>query len=176
LKQIGIDVDVNGVIERSRRTFSETENDILRRLLLRQPTLPRTQSQPPTRAPKETGASTRVHGQWMVEFRGQRHSAPNLKGAYRALLLTLSDAFPDFLQRFAQEKSRSRRFVSRVPAELYLSTPELADDYAEPLRDGWYFDTNLSAQQVAKRARVAARVAGLLYGRDVRILNKFEEI
>jgi len=111
-----------------------------------------------------------------VEFRGQRHPAPNLKGAYRTLLLTLSEAFPDFLQQFSKEKSRARRFVSRVPAELYLSTPELADDHAELLRDGWYFDTNLSAQQVAARARIAARLTGLLYGRDVRILNNFQEI
>lgn len=176
LKQIGIDVEVNGVIEKNRRSFSESENDILRRLLLdgresRTPVRPVT-----TRTPTEASGPSRKRGLWSVEFRGQRHAAPNLKGAYERLLLILSDAFPSFLQDFSQEQARSRRFVARNPVHLYLASPELADEFAKPLRDGWYFDTNLSTDQVANRARVAARVCGLLYGRDVKILNGLQQI
>ena len=36
MKQISIDVEVNRVIEANRNAFSESENDILRRLLLLQ--------------------------------------------------------------------------------------------------------------------------------------------
>ena len=175
LKQIGIDVDVNGVIEKSRRAFSETENDILRRLLLgnAETRIPRLK---PNRHVEPDQSPVRQRGLWTVELTGERHSAPNLKGAYKTLLLELQKLDPTFLQRFSSEKSRARRYVSRQPAQLYLASPELAKDHAKSLHDGWFFDTNLSTQQVSQRIRVAARLCGLTYGKDVRILNNFEEI
>ena len=175
LKQIGIDVQVNAAIEKGRCLFSETENDILRRLL-RLPTPPL--SRPPTEASSIPVAErpSRHRGLWTVELRGKRLAASSLKGAYEVLLLELDRAFPAFLEQFAQEKSRSRRFVSRTPKSLYLASPALAEYHAMPLGDGWYFDTNLSTAQVATRARVAARLCGLAYGRDVRILNHLQEI
>lgn len=174
LKQIGIDVDVNGIIERHRRSFSETENDILRKLLLvdQKIKLPANRST----SVKAGQGKVRQRGLWTVELNGGRHPAPNLKGAYKALLLELQKFDSSFLHRFSLEQSRSRRFVSRQPKQLYMASPELAKDYAEPLVDDWYFDTNLSTEQVAKRIRVAARLCSLNYGKDVRILNNFQEI
>lgn len=174
LKQIGIDVDVNGLIEKSRRAFSETENDILRRLLLGN-TETRTRLNPNSHV-EPVQAPVRQRGLWTVELKSERHPAPNLKGAYKTLLLELQKLDPTFLQRFSSEKSRSRRYVSRRPTELYLASPELAQDHARSLHDGWFFDTNLSTQQVSQRIRVAARLCGLTYGKDIRILNNFEEI
>jgi hypothetical protein len=188
LKQIGIDVEVNAAIERERRSFSETENFILRRLLL-------TGSAPPAAAlPSLAGPPSgtargmpaagraellpgeRITGRWTVEVLGERVAAANLKGAYRTLLLLLADRVPDFFQKFAQERSRSRRFVARAPADLYLASPELAKQHAKPLAQGWYFDTNLSTDQVTRRVRIAARICGLRYGSNVRLLNNLEEI
>ena len=173
LKQIGIDVDINGVIEKHRRAFSESENDILRRLLLVDARV-QEQRTPPTDA--NANQAVRQRGLWTVEVQGYRVPAPNLKGAYKALLLELQKFDSAFLQRFSLERSRSRRFVSRHPKQLYLASPNLAKDYAELLIDDWYFDTNLSTEQVSKRIRVAARLCGLSYGKDVRILNSFQEI
>jgi hypothetical protein len=173
LKQIGIDVDVNGVIERSRRSFSETENEILRRLLLEHVQKPRPVS---IRKVTPDPASIRQRGLWVVDMKNERISAPNLKGAYKVFLLELQKLDSSFLERFSAERSRSRRFVSRQPDRLYMASPELAKDYAQPLGNGWYFDSNLSTQQVSKRIRVAARLCDLTYGKDVRILNGFEEI
>ncbi|HEX8217258.1 MAG TPA: hypothetical protein VF577_07315 [Allosphingosinicella sp.] len=184
LKEIAIDVEVNSVIENGRRSFAETPNDILRRMLLRHSAAP---SSPATGAerleePAEiltaqspAGGSRRT-GRWTVEFRGRAFAAHNLKGAYQSVLLLLSGAFPDFLEKFAQEQGRARRFVARSPVELYLTTPRLAKKHAAPLKDGWYFDTNLSTDQVARRIRIAARTCGLRYGSDLRVLNNFEQI
>lgn len=175
LKQIGIDVDVNGVIEGHRQSFSESENDILRRILL-PPEPERTARQAPVQVPERPAGATRARGMWSVEISGARIAAANLKDAYRTLLVALSEEHPDFLELFSREKARSRRFVARTPPQLYLSSPRLAKDHAKPLADGWYFDTNLSAEQVSQRARIAARICGLRYGQDVKILNNFEEI
>ena len=123
LKQIGIDVEINGVIEKNRRAFSESENDILRRLLLGIPEI-RT-----SRAPamlEADQAPARQRGLWTVELNGARRPAPNLKGAYKALLLELQKLDSTFLQRFSSERSRSRRFVSRQPGQLFLTSPAIA--------------------------------------------------
>jgi hypothetical protein len=175
LKQIGIDVDVHRSIEQARQSFSESENDILRRLLLGEAALRR------SALPKRSRIigledAVRSRGLWSVDVKGERISAANMKEAYRTLLLKLDEVSPNFIERFASERARSRRFVARKPTDLYDSSPHLADEYAQPLKDGWYYDTNLSTEQVAKRARVAARVAGLSYGREVRLLDNLREV
>lgn len=176
LKPIEIDLEVNAVIEGQRRSFGESPNAILRRLLLEAPVRPRIGSSGDVHALEPSYPGERVTGRWTVELNGARTAASNLKGAYRTLLLLLHARDGQFLQAFAQERARARRFVARRPEDLYLNSPDLARDHAKPLDDGWYFDTNLSTDQVARRARIAARLAGLKYGRDVRILNNMEEI
>jgi len=176
LRQVGIDVEVYRMVEQHRRSFAESSNDILRRIL---PLVPLSGA-----APVQVGRDgepapqpgTRSRGQWTVEIEGRRTPVANLKAAYRLLLLALSKRHPDFLPRFAEEKGRSRRFVARTPGGLYAASPHLAKKHAEPLVDGWYFDTNLSADQAAQRSRIAARLCGLRYGADVRILENLREI
>lgn len=175
LKQIGIDIDVNGVIEGHRRAFSESPNDILRRLLVRDAadrpaTAPMRASSPPE------SDTVRRRGRWTVERGSKRIAAGNLKEAYRSALLLLNEEFPDFLNRFAEEQARSRRFVAKSPSELYLASPQLARHHAKPLVDEWFFDTNLSTDQVARRIRIAARICGVHYGPDFRLLNNLEQI
>ena len=175
LKQVGIDVDVNRIVEQHRRSFSESVNDILRRILPLVP-LAAAPAAPSCDAAAPAAPGTRSRGQWTVEIQGQRIPAPNLKSAYRTLLEALSERFPDFLTDFSREKGRSRRFVARSPGDLYGASPHLARKHAEPLHDGWYFDTNLSEAQVVSRARIAARLCKLHYGVDLRLLEKLREV
>jgi hypothetical protein len=175
MKQIGIDVDVNRAIENARQSFSENENDILRRLLLGGKGL----KSPNVTKSLRLGVNdepVRHRGLWSVEINGKSFSAANLKEAYRTLLLKLDEVSPRFLEQFSGERSRSRRFVARNPSDLYDSAPHLAKDHARPLKGDWYFDTNLSTEQVSKRARVAARIAGLSYGRDVKLMENLRLI
>jgi negative regulator of replication initiation len=173
--QVGIDEEVRRLIERHRLSLTESENDILRRVLPRVPPAPplpgalAAAASPPPRG-------TRRRGQWTVEVQGERIAVANLKAAYRALLEILHSRHPDFLAAFAEEKGRRRLFVARTPAQLYPASPHLAKRHAAPLASGWYFDTNVSTTQVARRARVAARLCGLRYGADVRILENLREI
>jgi hypothetical protein len=180
-RQIAIDVDVHRAIEKARRSFGENENDILRRLLLRAPTAGRSTANSligknSRRRSPLSGSVSRSRGLWSVRVKGKRISATNMKDAYRLLLLELADLDPGFLDRFAAEGSSRRRFVAASPEGLYASSPHLAGDHARHLVDDWYFDTNLSAEQVARRVRVAARVAGLAYGRDVQLLDNLREL
>lgn len=174
-KTIEIDVDVHRAIERARLGLGESENDILRRLLL--PARARPRPCPPAHQGQAGVAAgpTRSRGLWSVEIGGRRIPAANLKQAYRVLLRELQAAHPHFLEAFADEKTHGRRFVARTPAALYGRSPHLAR-HAERLGDDWYFDANVSAVQVARRARIAARLCGRFYGPDVRILDNLREI
>jgi hypothetical protein len=174
MKQVGIDVDVNRAIEQSRVSFAESENDILRRLLLGE--VRRTPASAVKTSHRNSEDPVRARGLWSVELNGERFPAPNMKEAYRTLLLKLDEQSPQFIDRFAGERSRSRRFVARKPSDLYDSSPHLAGEYAQLLKDDWYFDTNLSTEQVATRARIAARVAGLTYGREIKLLENLRVI
>ena len=175
LKQIAIDVDVHRAVELARRSFGETENDILRRLLLKKPSRGGA-ALPKRKGPVLPEQVTRSRGLWSVEIKGERTPAANMKDAYRLFLIRLDDLVPGFLDRFAEERGRSRRFVARDPADLYSASPHLARTCAQHLKDDWYFDTNLSADQVAARARIAARLAGLRYGTDIRISDNLKTV
>jgi negative regulator of replication initiation len=173
LRRIEIDLAVHRAIERRRRSFDETENDILRRLLLSPPRArPRAAGAPQIR---RVAGAPRSRGSWTVEIGGERRAAANMKEAYRLLLRALAAAHPHFLEAFATETARGRRYVATTAMALYENSPHLAR-HAERLADGWYFDANLSETQVAKRARIAARLCGLFYGQDVRILDNLREV
>jgi hypothetical protein len=172
-RQIEIDVDVHRLIEQARVALGESENEILRRLLL--PARGgRSRPGPPARRTGVAGPPRR-RGLWTVELGGRRIPAANLKDAYRILLRELQAVHPGFLEAFARERTSGRRFVARDPADLYRRSPHLAP-HAQPLAGDWHFDSNVSATQVARRARIAARSCGLLYGPDVRILDNLREI
>lgn len=162
-KQIQIDVDVSRAIENRRLSFSETENDILRRIVLESPAK-LLKSQLPNLPAFTARSGHRSRGQWEVVYNGQRSPAPNLKEAYRALLIKVSNDQTDFLTKFSKERGRSRLFVAKEATSLYENSPQLAKDYAQKLVGDWYFDTNLSREQVAQRARIAAKVANMIYG------------
>lgn len=164
-KNIRIDVSVHGAIEARRQSFSETENDILRRALLgvseriAEPALP----------PAQPAAATRRRGRYEVTLPWTTIPAANLKEAYGSLLKELASRDGRFLGKFASLKSRGRRFVALQKENLYLNSPHLARDYARLLVDGYWFDTNLSRPQIETRAAAASKIAGLVYGRDVKI-------
>ena len=172
MKQISIDVDVNRAIEASRTSFSEVENDILRRMLLATPAPTRNEIPVPTMQLRDS----RRRGEWSVLIDGKEFPAANMKDAYCTLLRLLAERDPQFLSKFSDLRSRTRRFVARDGVSLYQSSPHLAKDHATVLVEGWFVDTNLSTPQVGQRARAAAETVGLKYGPQLRIAEAGQTI
>jgi hypothetical protein len=172
MKQIQIDIEVSRVIEANRGSFSEKENDILRRLLL---TAPARQKAPVIVAVTQMDApqfGSRSRGHWQVKLGTEIVAATSLKDAYCNLIRLAHEHDTGFLDRFSQQKAKTRYFVARRPEALYISSPHLAKDHALELVKGWFVDTNLSESQVSLRIRVAAREAGFAYGNDVWVKDR----
>jgi hypothetical protein len=149
MKQIEIDLDVSREIEVARLSFSETENDILRRLL-------------------RIGWSEGSSVSRPEEQIGQR-STGTFSFTYKRLLLLIHADNSDFLSELAEQPVRRGRIVSKDKQALYQTSPHLAEQYAEKLTDDYWYDTNLSTDQTKSRIRLACGVAGLDYGDDVRL-------
>jgi negative regulator of replication initiation len=165
MKQISIDVDVDKAIYANRLTLSESENDILRRMLLSpaHPSLPKRVA--PIGIPREL----KRRGKWSVHLLGDEHKAANMKDAYCILLGLLADLDSEFLEQFSVLGSSSRRYIAKNALSLFTKSAHLAKDHATSLNEEWFADTNVSRQQVGKRTRAAVAIAGLDYGIDVKI-------
>lgn len=174
-RQIEIDVDIHRLIEQNRLSFDESENDILRRILLTVTVEREKEAQKARRARARAGTKRR-RGNWSVAIGKERFAAANMGDAYYIYLKRLAELFPGFLEAFGEEQSRNRRFVAQVPEQLYGNATHLARGYACTLVDGWYYDSNLSADQIARRARRAAQLCGLHYGAEVRIADGLREL
>lgn len=166
LRQIDIDLDLHHTIEAGRISFSETDNDILRRLLgigVAQKAV--------EKVPKIADAVvSRVRGKWKISISGTDYPAGSLIEAYKTLLDVLAAKDSHFLERFSEEGTWARRYVAREPSALYINSPNLVG-YAHRLNDGWYYDANLSEIQIIKRAKIACAMCGMNFGRDVAIME-----
>lgn len=161
-KQIEIDIDVNRVIEAGRLHFGETENDILRRLLLGTKDKPKAIKLQPAERRNE-----RVTGDFSFALFGKTHPANSLKDGYKKILRELVKRDSGFAPRLAEVKTPARRLIARTPEALYMSSPHLAKDFAERLDDAWWVDLNLSTQQVRRRVEITCNIANIEMGRDL---------
>jgi len=154
MKQIEIDLDVNRAIENARIGFDESHNQILRRLLAIDGRPARQPGATPAiaRAPRSSGAYSTVLGNMPIE-------ANSLKELLRRVILKGDRMKPGLIEELAGlPTARGRYVVARTREGLYPRTPQLVD-YAEALRQGWWYDSNVGRGQVLAYFRV---VAGLL--------------
>ena len=113
--------------------------------------------------------SGRRSGVFAIEFAGQADTYPNLRALLIGTLRRLAEGKEDFLPQLAEEKGRTRRLVARKPTDLFPEgKPHLAEKGAAPLIDGWWVNTNNSADAVKSWLRRAFKVAGIDPAREVR--------
>jgi hypothetical protein len=152
-EQIEIDLDVSREIEVARLSFSETENDILRRLLR----IGWSEGSSVSRPEEQIGQ--RSTGTFSFTYKRERFREASLKTAYKRLLLLIHADNSDFLSELAEQPVRRGRIVSKDKQALYQTSPHLAEQYAEKLTDDYWYDTNLSTDQTKSRIRLACGVA-----------------
>jgi predicted type IV restriction endonuclease len=117
----------------------------------------------PRRSPRATAGP-------VLTFRGRVFQERSARDVMLRLLRLLSGSDQAFLSRFAeQQHGKKRRFVARNRSELYPGRPDLCASAAVEIVPGWWLGTNYSHRDIEKIIRLASEVAGLRFGRDVRI-------
>jgi predicted type IV restriction endonuclease len=131
-------------------------------------TLPQSQPSSPREVPQPIPDGL---GKVGVEIEGRFIPARNGRDALAKLFSALADRDPTFLERFAAlpEHGRTRRYLARTPEELYPGRPDLAEQHVFEVRRGWWIGTNNSKSKAVGIMRMACDVAGLRFGKDIRV-------
>lgn len=81
----------------------------------------------------------------------------------------LSQRDASFLDRFAArpKHGRTRRYLARVPDELYPGRPDLAREHSAKLKSGWFVGTNVSRAQIERIIEMAREVAHVRSSREL---------
>lgn len=106
-----------------------------------------------------------------LTLKGKTFRYANAKDAMVITLRELAENDSTFLQRCAQHpdaQGRKRRYIAQQPEELYPDRPDLRD-LRETLPGGWLVATNLNNVLKKSIIRLAAEVAGLKFGTDVKV-------
>ncbi|MDY0088191.1 MAG: type I restriction enzyme HsdR N-terminal domain-containing protein [Coriobacteriia bacterium] len=100
---------------------------------------------------------------------GESRDCRNGREVLVSVFESLTRRDPAFPERFAAlpRHGRTRRYLARVPDDLYPGRPDLAHEYSAQLSGGWWLGVNYSKAQIERIVRLACDVAGLRYGRDL---------
>ena len=109
-----------------------------------------------------------------LELDGQFFPANNVRGILSILFRKLSERDEDFLNRFAAEPvhGKGRRYLAAEPEALYPKSPHLTEKHSQKLSPGWWIDTNQGYASATRIVELAARVAGLRSGVDVKLIDE----
>jgi hypothetical protein len=106
------------------------------------------------------------------EYRGKVRQCRSLIDVYVEILRFLWTDFPDRREVMASaiaKLGRSRTYVSKAREELYFAKASgFVHKHSCLLVEGWFVDTNLSAERISKILPVATAAAGLHWTEDVR--------
>ena len=118
-------------------------------------------------SPQRVAIETSRSGKLVLQ--GKTYSYNNAKDAMVIVLRKLAESDPSFLERCSEHPDalgRKRRYIARTAEELYPDREDLRD-LREPLPGGWLVATNLNNVLKKTIIKLAAEVAGLIFGRDV---------
>jgi hypothetical protein len=168
LTQIDVTLATFKAIEAARLSFTESHDDIVRRILA---TKRSRAGQPMREIARNTPPAQRKRGNVSVDLFGRAVPVANLKAAYIAALNGLIRHKPSLFELLSHEGTKRRRWISREAAGLYPESPHLARDHALAITGDWFIDTNLSRAQIDQRLAIACTLSGYRYQQDVAILG-----
>jgi predicted type IV restriction endonuclease len=127
----------------------------------------RPQSPPPTHVRPSDRELSRVG----FELNGQFHAARNARDVLVKVFTELERRDSTFPDRFAAlpKHGRTRRYLARTSNELYPDRPDLARDFSQQLKSGWWLGINLSRAAISRIIEMACEVAGLRFGADLKV-------
>ncbi len=105
-------------------------------------------------------------------FDDERHDTNN--GTQTLIeILNVFQRIPNFMTEFAPRvATNTRRLVARRREDLYSpDRKDLMETAAKPLDNGWWLGSNLSTLQVRNNIHIACEIAGVSFGRQLRLIE-----
>lgn len=131
---------------------------------------------PPARSaplPKRPVPPSQGHQLVQIGFLLNGHFQParNARDVLAKVFVELANRDAPFLERFATlpKHGRTRRYLAPTPNHLYPERPDLARDFSQEIKPGWWLGINLSRARINRIIEMACEVAGLRYGVDLKV-------
>lgn len=156
--------DVLSCLLALRLSKDEALDEVLRRTLLdsTKPSVPQS-AHPEARL--TSGGPSRLAYQLL----GETDAATDANEAMVKIIANLAQYDDDFLPKLATRvRGRTRNHVARSRLEVYPRRPDLAKS-AREVAPGWFIGCNVANREKVKILRAACDVAGIVFGRDLKI-------
>lgn len=111
-------------------------------------------------------------GRYIVRVLGESFTADTLAETLSNTFNALADLDSDILERLEQTGGRVRRNVARSRDAIHPGRPDLNKRFTQEIRPGWWIGTNYSHRDTCRIIEDACRISGLVYGRDVELVDK----
>lgn len=168
MRSVELSLNTYKAIEAHRLSFEESHDEIIRRVCIKASSLQAAQQ----RAALRSGATgQRRRGNLSLDMLGERQPQANLKSAYLAALRGLLRYKHNLFELLSLEGTSRRKWVAKSPEALFQRSPHLAARHAEKILPNWFVDTNLSKDQILRRIKRAAALAGVRYGHEIKLLD-----
>jgi hypothetical protein len=103
---------------------------------------------------------TRKVDDFVFSFKGQKYQAGSAREVVTEVFQLLAKEDGGFLERFAARKhGKKRRYLAQNRNELYPGRPDLSEEHAIEIADGWWMGTNYSRRDLQKMIGLACEVA-----------------
>jgi len=104
-------------------------------------------------------------GKYKATFLGETVSGETLPALFSRIVDMVAEIDPAALERLANMKARTRRYVARTKEVIHPGRPDLP---VMRTRTGWWISANVGTEDIARNLRALADAAGLSFGRDIR--------
>ena len=102
---------------------------------------------------------TRTVDNFIFLFKGQKYQAGSAREVVTKVFQLFANEDGGFLDRFAARKhGKKRRYLARNRNELYPGRPDLSEEHAIEIADGWWMGTNYSRRDLQKMINLAREV------------------
>jgi len=145
-----------------RSSQDETVNKVINRIIANRTKERLEQS---TKRPTGTALVPPLGAKYGCEVLGRWVYGSTLPKLFANVVDTMNDVAPDSMQRFAEKRAYSRRYISRHRNQVYDHRADLG---VMKTRSGWWISTNVGVADVVRGLKALCAVAGLSFGSDIR--------
>ena len=130
---------------------------------------------PPTMTPREPDTAPRPVNPAIAGFiiEGERVETGTAIRTLIEILKRFDRSDPEFMARFAPKAIGTRRkLVARNRADLYPGRPDLEQQHARDLGNGWWLGGNISSTGIRRYVATACRIAGVEFGSQLELIER----